>query len=202
MILTGRANLPGLYFLMTTNPLLVFALEQEANSLFDNYSCLYTGVGKINATYKLTKYLIENGHPSLVINLGSAGSRDHPTGCVVHCTRFIQRDMDVTPLGFQPYQTPFSNIPQIIEPAGPLTTLPKGVCGTGDHFDIAHQTDEYDIVDMEAYALAHICALEEIPFICLKFISDGADDQSYLNWETALEKGAQTLLDILKSENL
>jgi adenosylhomocysteine nucleosidase len=187
---------------MTTNSLLVFALEQEACNLFADDTCLYTGVGKVNAAYHLTKYLALHGKPELIINLGSAGSRDHPTGCVVHCTRFIQRDMDVTPLGFQPYQTPFSDMPQILAPKGPETRLPEGICGTGDHFDIAHDTDEYDIVDMEAYALGHICYLEDIPFLCLKFISDGADDQAHLDWEQALEQGAHKLRQSLKSLNL
>jgi hypothetical protein len=38
--------------------------------------------------------------------LSSAGSSEYKTGEVVCCTQFIQRDMDVTPLGFPKYKTP------------------------------------------------------------------------------------------------
>ena len=33
-----------------------------------------------------------------------------------------------------------------------------------------------DVVDMEAYALAKVCKLENINFRCFKFISDNADE--------------------------
>lgn len=33
-------------------------------------------------------------------------------------TRFIQRDVDLTLLGFKPFQIPFSDTPIIIEPDG------------------------------------------------------------------------------------
>lgn len=184
---------------MTAISLIVFALEIEAKKRFGNYTCLYTGLGKVNATYSLTSYLCEHGKPNLIINLGSAGSSAHVTGSVVHCTRFIQRDMDVTPLGFKPFETPFSDIPRILEPEGPAIDLPKGTCGTGDRFDTALGKDPYDVVDMEAFALALIAHKRRIPFLCLKFISDGADDEAPLEWGQALEMGSKSLLQALQA---
>mgnify|MGYP006285498231 CR=1 FL=1 len=175
------------------SPLFVFALEQEARGLFDEELCLFTSVGKVNAAISLMKYLAENGAPELIINLGTAGSAIHKAGIVVHATRFIQRDMDVTPLGFAPFQTPFSDIPPIILPPGPETTLPQSVCGTGDHFDIAHTGEAYDTVDMEAYALARVCMESNLPFLCLKYISDGADGEAAQDWDAALDAGAKAL---------
>ncbi len=179
--------------------LLTFALEQEAQGHFSDYNCLFTGVGKINAAFSLLHYLSENARPSCIVNLGTAGSATFNAGQTVHCTRFIQRDMDVTPLGFAKYQTPFSEIPTILEVFGPETNLPKACCGTGDHFDIAHTGDDYDVVDMEGYALAHICHKKQIPFLSLKYISDGADGQAHEHWEQALEDGAKALKAALKN---
>ena len=184
-----------------SSPLLVFALEMEARGEFSEYECLFTGVGKVNAAYALMQYLGEQKkHPSLIINLGSAGSAVHKTGSVVQCSKFIQRDMDVTPLGFSKYQTPFSPLPVILEPEGLKLDLPQAICGTGDSFDTAHTGEEYDIVDMEAYALARICDAENIPFTSVKFISDGADDTAHLDWEEALEQGAQALKNIVVTQ--
>ena len=52
------------------------------------------GVGKINATYNLTK-LIHKYKPVEVINYGTAGSTKKGLSGIVECTKFYQRDMDV-----------------------------------------------------------------------------------------------------------
>ncbi|HEY6900291.1 MAG TPA: hypothetical protein VI233_06600 [Puia sp.] len=95
------------------NPLFVFALASEAAQEFDHLAPLFVGIGKVNAAYHLTKKIAEQ-RPGLIINLGSAGSNTFKHGEVVCCTRFIQRDMDVTPLGFSKYETPLSGIPPIL----------------------------------------------------------------------------------------
>jgi Nucleoside phosphorylase len=96
--------------------LIVCALEQEVNGELDDYlpdprQIIYTGVGKVNATGQLTERL-HSSHlhylplmPKLVINYGTAGSRDLPIGELVDCTKFIQRDMDVRGLGFMKCET-------------------------------------------------------------------------------------------------
>lgn len=180
-------------------PLIIFALEQESQGLFTDYQCLFTGVGKVNASYELLKYLATKSHPSIIVNLGTAGSATVNAGEVVQCTKFIQRDMDVTPLGFEKYQTPFSEVPPILEVEAPKTSLPQAICGSGDHFDTSHKGDDYDVVDMEAYALAYICKREQIPFLSLKYISDGADGAAHQDWEQALEAGAKALKSALEA---
>jgi adenosylhomocysteine nucleosidase len=42
---------------------------------------------------------------------------------------------------------------------------------------------------MEAYALAKVCWLFDIPFISFKYITDGADEQSHEDWEKNLADG-------------
>ena len=73
--------------------LIVCALEEETVGQLDDWNVLYTGVGKINATYKLTKRFgsyhsfpaVRRNH-LLVINYGTAGSRELPVGELVDCT--------------------------------------------------------------------------------------------------------------------
>lgn len=181
-----------------TRPLIVFALEQESQDVFKDYDVLYTGVGKVNAAYALMRRLSE-ARPPLVVNLGTAGSRKHPGGAIVNCTSFVQRDMDVTLLGFEKYRTPFSDVPAVLAWGGRLAGLAEGVCGTGDHFDSSEHAENFDVVDMEAYALALICRQENIPFLCLKYVSDGADEGAVTDWDAALRHAAHALLAALRA---
>ena len=134
---------------------------------------LYTGVGKINATRALMEHALhlKNWNYS-VVNYGTAAKvcPKVEVGKLYEVTNFIQRDMDVTPLGFQNYETPWGN-----RNISFLTTTLDGIsCGTGDSFYLhgeSKQTD-YDIVDMEAYAVAKVCDLHDISFTCWKYISD------------------------------
>src|SRR5262245_46763862 len=93
--------------------LVVMALPLEAQDVFESAGIpvLYTGVGKVNAAMTLARVLAgyRNSGKTLprVVNFGSAGSPRLPTGSVVACTAFHQRDMDVSGLGFAPGATPF-----------------------------------------------------------------------------------------------
>lgn len=178
----------------THNPLLVFALEQESANHFDEYNVLYTGVGKVLAAMSLSQALAEQ-KPSVVINLGTAGSKSHATGCVVNPTTFVQRDMDVTALGFEAYQTPFTDMPAVLRYGTRLEAVPEAACGTGDSFSVQESFGGglYDVVDMEAYALASTCRHYDVPFLCLKYISDGADGAATQDWQEALEHTSMAL---------
>ncbi len=171
------------------NVLFVFALEMEAAEVFDNHNTLFVGVGKVNASYQLTK-AIHHKKPDLIVNLGSAGSSIFKKGDVVCCTQFVQRDMDVSGLGYERYVTPYTNVPSVLEYGLHMEDLPQGICGTGDNFEMGHIETKYDVVDMEAYALATIAMKEEIPFLCLKYISDGADDNAAEDWPVLVHKAA------------
>lgn len=181
-----------------SNPLIVFAMKEESQDVFNDYDLLHTGVGKVNAAYNLGKAL-HGAKPSIIINMGTAGSRKHAGGTIVNCTGFVQRDMDVTALGFDPYKTPFCDTPALIEFGHRIAELPSGVCGTGDNFDISEKAGDFDVVDMEAYALATICQQEELDFLCLKYISDGADGDAHQDWHTALHHTAEKLRTTLET---
>ncbi len=175
--------------------LIVSALEVETQGQLEDYRVLYTGVGKVNATLKLTQklqiYRSLPPSPKLVINYGTAGSRKIKKKQLVDCTKFIQRDMDVTGLGFMKGETPFeSDPPLIIESTSEFNPIGrKASCGSGDSF-VEDRTNYYgEVVDMEAYALAKVCYHYDIPFISFKYITDGADEQSHEDWEKNLANG-------------
>ena len=175
--------------------MVVFALENEACGRFQGVNLCFTGVGKVNAAYGLMRGLEDWRYerqrpPALVVNLGSAGSTSHRAGTVVNCTQFIQRDMDVTPLGFKPYQTPFDDTPVPLAGGAQIPGLPQACCGSGDSFVTDGQVQAWQVMDMEAYALARICNREKLRFCCLKFITDGADGKAAADWEQALMNGA------------
>ena len=164
--------------------LFVVALEEESGDRFKNFDLVYTGVGKVNATYVLTKELlrrkVEGRVPKYVVNFGSAGSRKFKKGELVACYRFIQRDMDAGELG----ATPHDELPAIIEHKKIIDDLPYGICGTGDNFATEESPlKDVDVYDMEAYALAKVCLLENIDFISIKYITDGIDENGGNDWD-------------------
>jgi adenosylhomocysteine nucleosidase len=174
-----------------------FALASEAAEFFNGHNALITGIGKVNAAYELAK-AIQIKKPSLIVNLGSAGSNYFKKGEVVCCTKFVQRDMDVRGLGFALYETPLSGLPPVLEYGLSMDGLPTSICGTGDSFEMAHSATIYNVVDMEAYALSMIAMKENIPFLCLKYISDGADDNAAEDWTVQVHKAAEAFWTILK----
>ena len=178
--------------------LIVCALEIETQGQLEDYDILYTGVGKVNATFKLTKRLsgevVSGFAPKLVINYGTAGSRKIKKKTLVDCTKFVQRDMDVTGLGFMRGETPFEDEPPLMLDFG-ITEYNnirrRATCGSGDSF-VEDRTQYYgEVVDMEAYALAKVCYNYKIPFVSFKYITDGADEQAHEDWEKNLADGIE-----------
>lgn len=175
-----------------SNILLVFALESEAGKEFESFNKLFVGVGKIKATYHLVK-AIQKSKPDLIINLGTAGSTVFDRGTIVNCSRFIQRDMDVRSLGFQKFETLLSGEPVLLEYGLNVENLPNGICGSGDQFEMEHTNPEYNVIDMEAFALAKVAEQEKIDFLCLKYISDGADGNAADDWTQEVKKASIAL---------
>jgi adenosylhomocysteine nucleosidase len=177
--------------------LFTFALASEAAGVFTKYRHLICGIGKVNAAYYLAK-AIQSERPKLIVNLGSAGSSCYKKGEIVCCTKFIQRDMDVRGLGFEQYETPLSGVPPILQYGLHMKGITEAICGTGDNFDMAHCTTIYDVVDMEAYALALVAMKENIPFLSLKYISDGADSNAAEDWLVQVHNAAVAFAGVLK----
>jgi adenosylhomocysteine nucleosidase len=185
-------------------PLVVIALQIEGQGLFEQagIEVLYTGLGKVNAALSLARQLAGLRHrgaaPQMVVNFGTAGSRSFATGSVVACRQFVQRDMDVTGLGFALGETPFETLPKCLTFPAIFLQLPEGVCGTGDRFETGASVLACDIIDMEAYALAKVCLAEGVAFACAKYISDGADHAAADDWQNSLPRAAAAFFDLYR----
>ncbi|HKY38950.1 MAG TPA: hypothetical protein VJN18_23590 [Polyangiaceae bacterium] len=186
---------------MAKSLLVVMALEIESQGLFAERGVpvLYTGIGKVNAAYRLSCALLEQrarlGQLPRVLNFGTAGSPTLPAGSLVSCRRFVQRDMDVSGLGFPVGATPFEDVPATLEFPQLFTDLPEGICGTGDRFETGKPVVTCDVIDMEAYALAKVCHLEGAVFGALKFVTDGADGNAGMDWQANLPRAARAFVE-------
>ena len=170
--------------------LFLAAIKEETIGLDYFY---HVGVGKVNATYNTLK-LINIHKPKLIINYGTAGAINTKLKRIVECTKFYQRDMDVRGLDFELGETPFDKIKEII------TSKDGYSCGTGDSFINKKIDMEVDVVDMEAYAIAKICKLENIEFKCFKYISDNADENADHDWNKSLAKGATAFASLISTQ--
>lgn len=177
------------------NILLVFAMKIEVNHLLPlPYNTLFTGIGKVNATFSLTNYCNTKPLPDVVINYGSVGSVKNKIGGLVDCTRFLQRDMNVCELGFELGVTPLEkDIPKILDfSKTDFNPIGKNfLCASGDSLVSDGKTYGADVVDMEAYALAKVCYFLKIPFIAFKYISDNADHKASQDWQKNVACGAK-----------
>jgi adenosylhomocysteine nucleosidase len=187
-----KAELPG--------TLVVFALRMESAGVFEaaEVPVLYCGVGKVNAAIalmrELARYAQRGQAMPRVINFGSAGSRLHPAGTLLACHEFMQRDMDVSGLGFELGVTPFDEAPACLRFDPLFEHLPAAVCGSGDSFATGVTGMDCAVIDMEAYALAKVCWQEKASFACAKYVTDGADHRAAEDWRSNLHKAADEFL--------
>tara|TARA_B100001093_G_scaffold272097_1_gene260055 strand:- start:138 stop:662 length:525 start_codon:yes stop_codon:yes gene_type:complete len=170
--------------------LFVAAIKEETVGL-DYFK--HIGVGKINATYNTLK-LIQIYKPKIIVNYGTAGAINTKLKGIVECTKFYQRDMDVRGLDFKLGETPFDKVKEIIISDSGYS------CGTGDSFVNQKIEMEVDVVDMEAYAIAKVCMLENIEFKCFKYISDNADENANNDWNTNLALGAEAFAKMINKK--
>ena len=160
---------------------------------------LLTGVGKVNAALALTRHLASNPLPKAVLNLGSAGGVGLPTGAVVAASAFHQWDMRCEGLGHPRGQTPFEPGQGGLKPTlAPLDGMLSAPVYTGDAFfdDPADHPPGPCLLEMEAYALAKVCAAFGVPFLAYKFVSDGADGAAGQDWPSALAACGIALCDL------
>lgn len=185
--------------------LVVIALRVESSGVFEaaGVPVLYCGVGKVNAAIALTKelsrYSQQGEEMPLVVNFGSAGSRCFAPGTLVSCQEFVQRDMDVSGLGFPLGVTPYDEAPASLVYEPVFTHLPAAVCGSGDSFATVDIEVDCAVIDMEAYALAKVCWHENAGFACVKYVTDGADHTAADDWQRNVHVAAEEFLQLFRS---
>lgn len=173
--------------------LLVAAHPSELVAFEDDipgFARLLTGVGKIPATYALTRALSEGVYDEIVV-VGTAGAIDPEVeGGIYDIAAAVQHD--VTDLDGVRGQHVF--LPARVEVAS------EGlVIATGDHFvDDAEavaiiRTLGARLVDMETYALLWVAAQFGVPIRVLRAVSDRAQDGATELWDDVVERYSHEL---------
>lgn len=172
------------------------------------------GIGKVNAAIGALT-LIDTFHPDIVISTGVAGGTGSDAGIldVVLADEVAYHDVWCGP-GTEPGQA--AGCPPRFACAATDTLLPhipgarKGLVASGDIFvstpeevqRILTLYPEAKAVEMESGAVAQVCHFKNIPFICLRVISDTpgkADNIAQYNnfWEDAPRRTFNALEAIL-----
>jgi adenosylhomocysteine nucleosidase len=171
-------------------PLLVLAVEEEAQYLDTSLPVLLTGMGKINAATALAATLARGPLPSCVVNLGTAGalrpgwSGTHIIGTV------IQHDLDsdtLRSLTGETYGAPLT----LEDTDGP--TLATGDSFIADEAARARLAARAALVDMEGYALAAAARQAGVPVRIVKHVSDEAGEGAARTWRETVAECARAL---------
>ncbi len=184
--------------------LLVIACKEESSDLLEalGVDILYTGVGKINASYFLSRKLYQMYNlgkvPKYIINVGSCGSKHFKRHQLVVCNEFKQLDMDCTAFGYKLGQTPQEPDSLVMKHKLLFPDIPRAICGTQDKFETKEPHSDIDVIDMEAYALAKICNIEHIDFNSIKYVTDNCSSSGEDDWNKTVPRCAQVFYEYLK----
>ena len=162
------------------------------------------GPGKVNAAL-CAGGMILRYHPQWILNLGVAGAGDRDVGIcdMVVATGAVQHDFDTSHLGDPVGLVSKINLVEFPCDAALRERLVRaaeqipgihvhcGVIATGDQF-IDREADRERIhrlfgakaVEMEGAAIAHACYTYGVPCGILRSISDGANEQSPMDFGT------------------
>ena len=176
------------------------------------------GIGKVNAAIH-TQYIIDTYMPKYIINVGVGGSLspDLSFGDVVIANDLVQHDMDVSGFGLPLGQIPrmdvfaFTSDSDLLQKAATITSdeykVVLGRIATGDQFiDDKQQADfihnEFNAVacEMEGAAIAHVCYVNQVPFIVVRALSDmaGRDGAAVHSFEQLKEMTAKRSSNVVK----
>ena len=98
------------------------------------------------------------------------------------------------PLGFTAGQTPFEDEVVIKTDEGLL-------CSSGDNF-VTEKVTQGDVVDMEAFAIAKVCKLNSVDFLCYKYVTDSADENASKDWKQLVAEGEKEYFKIIKDQKI
>jgi len=143
---------------------------------------LLTGIGPVEAAVAVAAELAglaaTDRLPQIVVSLGSAGSRRLPQLGVFQANAISYRDMDASPLGFAPGETPVPALPAVLQPGLIVPGIPQASLSTGGGVVSGRAYDriDADMVDMETFAVLRACQRFQLPLIALRGVSDGAEE--------------------------
>jgi adenosylhomocysteine/aminodeoxyfutalosine nucleosidase len=169
----------------------------------------YSKIGKVFSAITASVMIERYGAQKLLFS-GVAGgiSKELAIGDLVMASTLCQHDVDITAFGH-----PFGFIPEgsvMIEADKNLRSiaasvakelniaLKEGVIATGDQFVASSERKEWiektfhaDALEMEGASVACVCQNFGIPFFILRSISDSADGDAGIDFDTFLKSSAQ-----------
>ena len=169
-----------------------------------------SGIGKVNAGI-CAQILADVFSVDAIINTGIAGSlnKNINIGDIVLSTDVVQHDMDATGFGYRKGQIPqmpvfFFNADdnlrrlaaEVCKEVNPDIQVFEGRIASGDQFvcdqgvkdNIVKEFSAY-AVEMEGAAIGQAAALNGIPFLIIRAISDKADNSAQMDY-SEFEKAA------------
>jgi adenosylhomocysteine nucleosidase len=183
--------------------LYVMAADAEYGPhLKERITPLMTGVGPVEAGVVLGATLARleaaDALPSLVVSLGSAGSRSLEQTGIYQAVCVSYRDMDASPLGFEKGATPFLDLPVVVPLPLRVPDIAEATISTGAGIvsGAGYAAIAADMVDMETFAVLRACQFFGVPLIGLRGISDGAAELSHVgDWTEYLHVIDEKLAD-------
>lgn len=176
------------------------------------------GVGKVNAA-RCAEAMILKYSPDLIINTGVGGALadNLNIGDIVISESVVQHDMDTSPLG-DPIGF-LSTPPLVFIPADQSTAeilcenakelglnAVKGIIASGDQFVCTPEKKDFirssfgaAATEMEGAAIGQVCYLAGVPFVVLRAISDGSNDDSAIDFPTFAKMAADNSAALLKT---
>ena len=174
------------------------------------------GIGKVAAAM-CTQIMILKYSPDVIINTGVAGSlSDGLSVCDVAVSRdVVQHDMDTSPLG-----DPIGlisginivNIPaseqlctSVLSAAADcgIKALP-GTIASGDVFVAEREKKEYIkknfgaiACEMEGASIGQVCYVNSVPFVVIRAISDGGDEDAAMSYDKFVIKASENSVKLL-----
>ena len=186
---------------------------------------LRCGIGKVQAAV-CCAILIEKFKPELVFNTGVAGGIDSALtfGDVIIADGLVYYDVDVTAFKYAPGQIPgrpqIFSVPeeQILSAEKAVDELKsekilpeslnhtRGLIGSGDAFvcdpvrveALKNTFPKLKAVEMEGTAIAHTCALFNIPALIIRALSDIAGVESPIKYEQFKPIAAKNSAEIVR----
>lgn len=174
------------------------------------------GIGKVFAAM-CAQTMILKYQPECIINTGVAGTLTGALsiGDIAVASTVVQYDMDTSPLGDPVGLVSGINVIHFPADAHLMQTAGKtlaarglnyrtGTIASGDRFlcdsEIKAQLNrDFGAIacEMEGGAIGHVCYVNQVPFLILRAISDGADNQSSMDYPTFVKMAAQRSSEVL-----
>ena len=183
--------------------------------------CAKCGIGKVFAAMCAQTMILKYA-PDCIVNSGVAGtlSESLSIGQIALAEQVVQHDMDTSPIG-DPVGL-ISGINVIYVPTDPTVTAAlatavgsegvpymRGTVASGDQFICQSEvkariksnfeTPDKPVIacEMEGAAIGQVCYVNKIPYGILRAISDGGDEQAFVDYPTFLAAAAETATKVM-----